>query len=81
VLAAAAQVRVSPADQSAALQLDHLAPAQQDLFGRARRVQALNGEPYVVARPGEERVFVVDETEELNLERAQQVPPLPPWGG
>ena len=105
VLAAATQVRVTPADQSAAMQLGHLAPGQQDVFGRARRVQALNGEPYVdaaevkpyewdnrlvqlgldsehayiVARPGEEAVFVVDETEELNLERAQRFPSLYHW--
>ena len=36
---------------------------------------------YIVARPGEERVFVVDETEELNLDRAQRFPSLYHRGG
>ena len=105
VLAAALHVRVTPADPVAAAQLGELAPVQQSVFSRARRIQALNGEPYVdaaevrpyewdgglvqlgvdsehayiVTRPGAEPVYVVDETEALNLEQAQRFPSLHHW--
>jgi hypothetical protein len=105
LLSAPSMIRVHRWTGRISADLASLTDHQQSIFGQVRRIEALNGEPYVdaaelgpyegkpslarigldsehayiVIRQGEEPVYVVDETEDLDLDQAQQFPTLSHW--
>lgn len=105
LLAAPSGIRVHRWTGPITADLAGLTAHQQSIFGHARRIEALSGEPYVdaaelgpyewgasltrigmdsehaylVIRQGEETVYVVDETEDIDLTKAQQFRTLSHW--
>lgn len=105
LLAAPSTIRLQRWPGPTTTDVARLTAHQQRVFGQSRRIEALQGEPYVdaaelapyewessllrigrdsehayiVVRSGEETVYVVDETEDLDLAKAQRFPTLAHW--